>query len=189
MNKKHAILEAATKSFTMFGYKATTIDQVAKLAKVGKGTVYNFYHNKEELLQEAVLLMIEEMKKETENNFDPSITFIENVHRAIMRLLKYREQHLLFAKLLEEERQLGTPEVIEIIKSINQEIISYVSDKLRLAIHHGEIRECNLEVVSFLLLKAYLALVVDWQKSHSEPLAENEIADVIKQTIIRGLLK
>lgn len=189
MNKKNNILEAATRSFSMFGYKATTIEQVAKLAKVGKGTVYNFYDNKEQLLKESVLLMIDEMKKETENNFDPSISFMENVHQSIIRLLKYREQHLLFAKLLEEERQLQTPEVIEMISSINREIVNYISEKLGLAVERGEIRPCNVEVVAFVFLKSYLALVVDWQMTYSEPLTEQEIAEVIHQTIISGLSK
>lgn len=189
MERKHAILQAATQSFSMFGYKGTTMEQVAKLAKVGKGTVYQFYESKEELLQEAVLLMIAEMKKEMEAHFDPELSFMENVHQAIMRLLTYREQHLLFAKLLEEERQLGTPEVIAIIKTINQEIITYVSEKLRLAVKLGEIHPCNEEVVAFLLLKAYLALAGDWQLTYNEPLSEGVIAEVIQQTIIKGLVK
>lgn len=36
IDRKKLILEAATKSFTQFGYKATTMDLVAKLANVGK---------------------------------------------------------------------------------------------------------------------------------------------------------
>ena len=188
MSKKQDILEAATTSFTMFGYKATTIEQVAKLAKVGKGTVYNFFDNKEQLLQEAVLSMIKEMKQETEVSFDSSISFMNNVHNSIMRLLKYRERHLLFAKLLEEEKQLQTPEVKETIITINREIISFVSEKLSLAVARGEIRPCKVEHVAYLMLKSYLALVVDWQLVHSEPLTEQEIAEVIQQTIVRGLM-
>ncbi len=37
VDRKKLILEAATKSFTQFGYKATTMDLVAKLANVGEG--------------------------------------------------------------------------------------------------------------------------------------------------------
>ena len=55
------ILEAATKSFTIFGYKATTVEQVAKIANVGKGTVYNFFENKQQLLQFVVKNLINEM--------------------------------------------------------------------------------------------------------------------------------
>ncbi|GAA3330028.1 hypothetical protein GCM10020331_080890 [Ectobacillus funiculus] len=43
IDRKWAIIEAATASFASFGYKATTIDQVAKMANVGKGTIYTFF--------------------------------------------------------------------------------------------------------------------------------------------------
>lgn len=187
MSKKQEILDAATTSFSMFGYKATTIDQVAKIAKVGKGTVYNFFENKEQLLQEAVFSMIKEMQHETERSFDSNIPFMDNVHNAIMRLLKYRERHLLFVKLLEEEKRLQTPEVQQILVKINGEMISYVSEKLQIAIGRGEIRQCNVEVVAYVMLKAYIALIFDWQLMHKEPLEEEEIVSAIKETIIRGL--
>ena len=54
IDRKKLILEAATKSFSLFGYKATTMDQVAKIANVGKGTIYTFYENKEQLFKEIV---------------------------------------------------------------------------------------------------------------------------------------
>lgn len=41
--KKKGILEAATRSFGKFGYKATTMSQIAKQANVGKGTIYTFF--------------------------------------------------------------------------------------------------------------------------------------------------
>lgn len=187
MVKRQQILQAATTSFSMFGYKATTIEQVAKLAQVGKGTVYTFFENKEQLLQETVLAMINEMKVETEQNFDASIAFMDNVHNSIIRLLKYRERHLLFVKLLEEEKRLQTPAVKETIVNINREIINYVSDKLKTAIERGEIRPCNTKIIAYVMLKSYIALIVDWEQTYNKPLAEDEIVDVIKTTIIGGL--
>lgn len=52
MDRRQEILEAAARSFTLFGYKATTMEQVAKIANVGKGTIYTFFANKEILFQE-----------------------------------------------------------------------------------------------------------------------------------------
>lgn len=42
-DKKQQIIDAATQSFSLFGYKATTMDQVAKMANVGKGTIYTLF--------------------------------------------------------------------------------------------------------------------------------------------------
>lgn len=54
MDRRHEILMAATQSFTHFGYKATTMEKVAQLANVGKGTIYTFFDNKDVLFQEIV---------------------------------------------------------------------------------------------------------------------------------------
>lgn len=46
IDRKQSVVDAASKSFALFGYKATTMEQVAKLANVGKGTIYTFLKTK-----------------------------------------------------------------------------------------------------------------------------------------------
>ena len=46
-DKRERIIEAATQSFSEYGFKGTTMDRVARIAKVGKGTVYVFFKNKD----------------------------------------------------------------------------------------------------------------------------------------------
>lgn len=53
------------------------MDQVAKIANVGKGTIYTFYKNKEELFKEIVQRMIEEMKYEAEQSLDEQLPFLK----------------------------------------------------------------------------------------------------------------
>lgn len=189
MDRRHEILIAATKSFTLFGYKATTIEQVAKIANVGKGTIYTFFKNKEELFQEVVFHLIGEMKRETDQLIDVNASFMQNAHTALMKMLQFRERHLLFAKLIEEETALGTPEVQQMLLKIESEIISYVSMRIRNGIAKGEVIDCNPEHVAFLLFKSYLAFIVDWQLTHKEPLNEQEILTLFSETIFRGLAK
>lgn len=189
LNRKYEILEAAVKSFTLFGYKATSIDQVAKIANVGKGTIYNFFSSKEELLQEAVVAMIREMKIEVDATLDSSRDFMENAHTGLMKLLKYREKHLLYAKLLEEEKQLQTPAVKIMLQKIEAEIVSYVAGRIQNGIDKNEVNPCNPEHVAFLLLKSYLAFVVDWQNTREKPMQEHEILALFKETIFRGMQK
>ncbi|MEW8988198.1 MAG: helix-turn-helix domain-containing protein, partial [Bacillus sp. (in: firmicutes)] len=81
IDRKQMIIEAATKSFSLFGYKATTMDQVAKLANVGKGTIYTFFKNKEELFDEIMLSLMKEMKVAAAETIDSSLKFHENLHR------------------------------------------------------------------------------------------------------------
>jgi len=48
-NKEQLILNAAVEVFLKYGYKKTSIDDIATHAKIGKGTVYNYYQSKEAL--------------------------------------------------------------------------------------------------------------------------------------------
>lgn len=189
MDRRYEILQAATKSFSLFGYKATTIEQVAKIANVGKGTIYTFFSNKEELFQEVVFHLINEMKHETDQLIDTNASFMQNAHTALMKMLQFRERHMLFAKLIEEEKALRTPEVQQMLLKIEAEIISYVSMRIRNGIAKDEIIDCNAEHVAYLLFKSYLAFIVDWQLTHHEPLNEQEILALFSETIFRGLAK
>lgn len=188
MDRRQEILEAAAKSFSMFGYKATTMDQVAKIANVGKGTIYTFFSNKEELFHAIVLQMIEEMRIASEASAIEGASFETNAHARLMQLLKFRETHQLYVKLIEEEKELRTPAVTEVLESIEKQIISFVREKIERAIAKGEVKPCNSELVAYLLFKSYIALVVDWNKTHDEELTEQEIAQLLSDTIFSSLL-
>jgi len=56
--RREAILVAALDEFSMRGFDATRIDDVAKRADVGKGTVYLYFKDKESLFQELIRAML-----------------------------------------------------------------------------------------------------------------------------------
>lgn len=186
IDRRQLIVEAATKSFSLFGYKATTMDQVAKLANVGKGTIYTFFKNKEELLTDIVSSMVKEMIIEAEGSIDPQRSFTDNVHSALSRLLKYRSQHHLMIKLIQEEKEMGTPAVSEMLNLIEDEIISYLKKKIDAAIAKGAIPSSDSELTSFLLFKMYIILVSDWERKH-KPLSSEQIAETMKGFLLKGL--
>ncbi|BDG48513.1 MULTISPECIES: TetR/AcrR family transcriptional regulator [Parageobacillus] len=188
IDRKRQIIEAATKSFSLFGYKATTMEQIAKLANVGKGTIYTFFKNKEDLLDAIISSLILEIIEEAEQAMDPSRPFSENVHRALYRILEFRQQHQLTAKLLQEVRNLGTPAVQEVMKKLDWAVIDYIREKIDIAIQKGEIRDCDAEITAFLMLKTYIALIVDWEKDH-EPLPKEKIAQLFELYFLKGLSK
>ncbi len=186
INRKQAIIDAATKSFSLFGYKATTMDQVAKLALVGKGTIYTFFKNKEELFDEIVSTMIAEMKISAEDAIVKEHSFFENAHDALHNILEFRKQHQLMIKLTQENQEMGTPAVQEVLERVESEILCYIKEKIELAIEKQEIRECNPELTAFLLIKMYISLVFGWEKNHP-PLSKEEIAQIIEQYFLKGL--
>lgn len=188
VDRKKQILDAAAKSFSLFGYKATTMDQVAKLANVGKGTIYNFFKNKEDLFHEIVSSLIAEMKEAAEQSFDEEDSFVEKVHRALYQVLDFRRKHQLTIKLFQEAREMGTPVVLEVMDKIERSILDYIRDKIEMGIKHGEIKNCNPEVTAFVILKTYISLIFYWERDH-DPLEKDEIARLFDLYFFQGLSK
>lgn len=52
--RKRQILDAALEIFAKSGYHKASISQIAKEAQISKGLLYNYFHNKEELLTEVM---------------------------------------------------------------------------------------------------------------------------------------
>lgn len=186
VDRRKLIIEAATKSFSLFGYKATTMEQVAKIANVGKGTIYTFFRNKEELLDDIVTTLIKEMKAAAEEEIDEQLSFSENLNRALFQLLEYRKVHQLTIKLFQEEREIGTPQVLDVIRKVEKAIIHYIKDKVIEAIGKGEIRPCDPEITAFIILKLYISLIFDWEQ-FNQPLDKDEISSLFDLYLFKGL--
>lgn len=185
-NRRRLIVEAATKSFSLFGYKATTMDQVARLANVGKGTIYTFFKNKEELFEEIISSLVKEMIAEADAAIQPGQPVTKNVHDALYRLLEFRSKHQLMIKLVQEEAEMGTVAVSDMLQHVENEIIAYLRKKLEVAIEKEAIPPMNTELTSFLLLKMYITLVSDWERNH-EPLTSEQIAQTMKVFLLNGI--
>jgi len=57
-NKKSAIMEATLTLINEKGFTASSIQQIASLAKVSPVSIYNYYGSKEKLVLECIKLII-----------------------------------------------------------------------------------------------------------------------------------
>jgi AcrR family transcriptional regulator len=186
VDRRQLIVEAATKSFSLFGYKATTMDQVAKLANVGKGTIYTFFKNKEELFDDIINTLLKNMKDVAEQAINKQDSFHENANRVLFDLLDFRKSHQLTIKLFQEERDMGTQAVVEVIQRVEQVIINYMKGIIQEAIDRKEIKQCDPEITAFVMLKLYVSLIFDWERSH-KPLEKEEISNLFELYLFNGL--
>src|SRR5260370_27988164 len=86
--REREILDAARKIIARFGIQGTTIDRVAEMANVAKGTIYLYFPSKDALVHAAVLAGIRAMTAETLGSDDPAKPPLERIHNLI--LAEYR---------------------------------------------------------------------------------------------------
>jgi AcrR family transcriptional regulator len=87
-DKRPRILAAAQQVFSEQGFDAARMDEVARRAQVGKGTLYNYYASKEDLLVSAVIASMEEWRERIALAVNPSedqpIRSVEEVLRMLI---------------------------------------------------------------------------------------------------------
>lgn len=174
VDRREQVLHAAAQSFSLFGYKATTMDQVAKIANVGKGTIYTFFENKEELFDEILLDAIRELRRRAEAEIHAERPFYENVYQALDAILEFREEHELFIKLSQELRDIGTPQARAALFKVESVVLEFLERIIRESMDKGAIRGGSVEVIAFGMLKLFIALTGEWEMHH-EPMTKEEL--------------
>lgn len=110
--KKERILKAAIDHFTKHGFEQTSIDSITKSAGVAKGTFYNFFDQKEDVLLYFLDKEIAQSREEIERNIHKKKSIIEQLELLIGTYLKNIFKNREFAKVLVRERvcKIGTGE-------------------------------------------------------------------------------
>ncbi|MCE5168942.1 TetR/AcrR family transcriptional regulator [Paenibacillus profundus] len=186
IDRRKQIVEAAAQSFALFGYKATTMDQVAKIAQVGKGTIYTFFTNKEELFDEILQQLIHEMKEIADREIQADKSFFDNLYRVLDRVLDFRSRHELAMKLSQEVRDFGTPMAKDALLTLEGALLEYVERQVRLAMEKGDVKDADPKIISFVMLQLYKALSTEWNKLH-EPLDKESIKSYFQLHFMDGL--
>lgn len=129
--KEKQILEAGINQFSKFGFKKTSIDDIAKAAGVGKGTVYNYFSSKEELFLRVANQHVERLESDFNGRLnqyqgteDPLIIFFVLWFREIksvkqrygLTMENFLELHELFQRQNNDKVEAKKQDVIDLLK-------------------------------------------------------------------------
>jgi AcrR family transcriptional regulator len=91
------ILDAAADLFAEVGYETATTNAIAARAGVAIGTLYQFFPNKDAIMDALMLRYIEGMREVMAFDLSQSIT--ETVHQFVERFAEFQGQHAGFAPI------------------------------------------------------------------------------------------
>lgn len=186
--KEEQIIEAARTLFGKYGYKRVSMDEIARSANVTKKTVYSYFKSKEDILKYFLNEEIHNMKEIVEKNEEENSNFLDSLHKTICEIIKYTKERNFLSILIEESEAFKNPVIIENMKVIDHTIHNYIKEKLEKASKENQIYVENIEVMSFLIYKMYLALLLEWNNDEVK-MDEKVIADTIINLLKNGLQK
>ncbi len=184
--KKEEIVGAARKLFTQYGYKKVTMDEIAKEAGVTKKTVYAYFKDKEELFRYFILEEMEKNRKAIEKIEKKGLPFLEQVHETIYTVFKRKRENHFLITITNEAENFKNPKILDAIKMMDAEVKKYIKEKLTYAMEHQYIRPCNVEILTFVIYKVYMAITfeLDLEEKIDPKEVSNKIFGILKNGIL-----
>ena len=126
---KAKIVEIAREIFTRFGFKKTTMEEIAVASKKGKSSIYYYFNSKEDVFKAVVDREAEELREELavqvltiEDPIDRLKAFIAFRMRKLKELSNYyaalKSEYLSHLEFVERIRKNFDQEEIKVVKQI-----------------------------------------------------------------------
>jgi AcrR family transcriptional regulator len=161
LRNRERILEVAKEAFTRSGANAS-LDDIAKQARVGPGTLYRHFPTREELLQAVYRSEIEKLAA-AEQKLAQSMPPIEALRAWLLLFVDYIEKKKMIAPVL--NTLIGDPK--KVFAASYAQIKEALRALVQRAIKSGDIREDldPMDLFRALVGVANVASGPDWQQS------------------------
>ncbi|RKY85015.1 hypothetical protein DRQ09_07850 [candidate division KSB1 bacterium] len=105
-SKKEMILNAATSLFAHKEFHLVGMDDVAKKAKVAKGTLYNYFKSKEDLYFSILKTRLNTLVNSLKESYNANENAWNNLKRYIERIHKFMTSNPYFFMILKKEEPI-----------------------------------------------------------------------------------
>jgi TetR/AcrR family fatty acid metabolism transcriptional regulator len=159
--RKNQILDGAKKLIARNGYYQTHVEDILREVKIGKGTFYLYFKNKEDLFISILERFLDDWEEVVlKATIDPGHKDMQSYFQALIT------RSLNFFKLNEELCNIylrigpGINDIFEpYIERFEQKMLNYVADELQKGVQTGFFRkDMNIDVMANIIVGAFLRI-------------------------------
>jgi len=190
-NTKDKIVGVATKLFSRYGFYKTSMDEIAKIARKAKGSLYYHFKSKEELFTEVVEVEIQNLKTQL------SVIIDDKKFKADEKIKKYlikRMQVLNSATNYHETLKADFFEHFNFIDDLRTNLDNWEKKQIKNIIQQGidenifEARNGNMEVLLDVFIMILKGLEIPFFLQNKYDTLSPYFDDLLK-ILIKGLGK
>lgn len=145
-NNKRAILESAISLFNENGYDNTSIEQIARRAGVGKGTVYSYFTTKKSIIKGFCEYELEKIHLQLVEQSNPDATILEQMLIIYMTEFRHVTQNREFGRLYMREALFPKDEDVRSTTELDEKYFDLLFPILKKGQERGELRQ-DLELL------------------------------------------
>lgn len=194
-NTKEEILEAALSMFSVNGYEATSISQLADAVGIRKASLYSHFTNKQDILDTVIETVLggyaEHSAFANANWDDPEFTEGKKLLSAeeAVKMVQGQMRYILHDPNVSRGRkmlvieQFRNPEMAALQTKQNYEdILNYFTGMMRFLIRSNVLREADPEIMA----AQFSSPITVWiNLCDREPEREEEVMDLVKRHVMQ----
>jgi len=164
--KKQDILSAALKVFGRQGVSNTKMIDIALEAGIGKGTIYEYFKSKDEIIIESFHAFLAKMETAKVDPLNSGMDSLEQIFYVIDGWTEILSQDPLEARVMidmwAESTRMGRGEGMDILLEIVQEYRNYLMKILEQGIEKGELRAMDTASMAIMITATLDGLYLYW---------------------------
>jgi AcrR family transcriptional regulator len=188
--RRQEIMSAARTLFVTKGLRNTTLDEIAEASAFGKGTIYNYFTNKDDLF----LAIIHELIDETHVAARAAMSAASEGARAklfayaLAALTHFHENDEVFLMIIREHNQLDSKTIAKFVDRF-QEKLSLIVEPLAADVRTGRIRSADPQKLAAIfdgMIRTYCMLVTNnlWPTINQSP---TDVAELMVSVFFDGI--
>jgi AcrR family transcriptional regulator len=186
--KQKQIIRAATKIFARKGFHQTKMDEIAKAAKVAKGTLYYNYASKSKLFAATVTAGMEEIMDKISRELESDLPFIEHFQLLLSNTIRIYLKNREVIRIYVNELSSGIdPKALAEIKKVRRRFLRFVTDTLQAGQERGYLKPLHRQICATLLVGMVDALCNN-QLDPEENYDLEEIIETVIPILSTGML-
>jgi AcrR family transcriptional regulator len=188
--RKSELLNAARAVFGKKGFHDASIEEIAEMAEVAKGTVYLYYKSKNDLYLEALRFGIESLVKELRARADNPGSCLETLRVLTHTKIVFFEENRDFFRIYYSElgKLPAHPAGLTLVRDLYTEQAEVFQRVLREGIKRREVRNLDIEKTAFAIADLTRGIAMQRLLGMSRTRLEDDV-EFIVNVIWKGIAR
>jgi len=182
------IISVAAKIFTRYGYKKTTMEEIAMASRKGKSSIYYYFSSKEDIFRAVVEKEAEELRKDLKSAINEEDNPIGQLKKFILFRMHKLKTLTNFYTALKSDQLAHFDFIEDFRKEYDQDEVELVKEILKKGVEKGRfvIDDPDLAAVALVTAMKGLEIPLFINKKHGR--IEDRLENLI-QFLFYGLIK
>ncbi|MEJ5316399.1 MAG: TetR/AcrR family transcriptional regulator [Tenuifilum sp.] len=183
------IISAATEVFSRYGFKKTSMEDIARALRMGKSSIYYYFKGKEEIFQAVVDREANLLRVKVKEILESGLPVTEKLRSYVKMRMDLIKQLSNYMEILKNDDLMNLELTEKFRKKYDDEEITIVKQMLEEGINRNELKVKDLNLSALAIVTAMKGLEIPLVTSTMGVESLNMVIDDMLDILFYGIVK